>query len=179
MGEHVRDDELMDTAEATASAAVRRHVQACASCRERVDKVAEGWELAGQAEVPEPSPLYWESFKHQLGRRVGAQRWWRSAAWAPVLAAAAVLVIAAGVFLPRTEPVRPVTTLPAWSAALPAAEEDAGLVQLGALVADEPDELAALGGCSGLARCLSGLSEEETMALADALSQELGPESDL
>ena len=52
---------------------------------------------------------------------------------------------------------------------------EAGLAQLSLLDADG-DEWAAAG-CSGLSDCLSGLSEEETMELAEALSQELGAEA--
>lgn len=178
MLEHVRDDELMDAAEQTASADVRRHVEACASCRERVEEVAAGLDLARAADVPEPSPLYWEAFRRQLGRKVGAERQrWRPAAWAPALAAAAVAVIAIGLFTPNRPPAAPASTLPAWSAALPSAEDDGGLAQLSTLATEAED--VALAGCSGVADCLSGLSEEETMALADALSQELGTGSDL
>jgi predicted anti-sigma-YlaC factor YlaD len=177
MGEHVRDDELMDAAEGTASAVVRRHVEACVACRERVAEAAAGWEAARVADVPEPSPFYWEAFRRQLGRRVGAERRWRLAAWTPALAAAAVLAVGIGLFTRSPEPDRPADTLPAWTASWPAGEEDAGLARLGALALVDADEVAA--GCSGITRCLAGLSDEEAMALADALTQELGQGSDL
>jgi hypothetical protein len=173
----VRDDELMDAAEGTASAGVRRHVQACAACRERVQDAASGLDLARAADVPEPSPLYWEAFRRQVGRKVGAERRWRPAAWAPALAAAAVAVMAIGLLTPDRQALQPTSTLPAWSASLPSAEEEGGLAQLSTLATEAED--LALAGCSGVADCLSGLSEEETMALADLLSQELGTGSDL
>lgn len=173
MLEHVHDDELMDAAEGIASADVRRHVQACAACRERVEATASGLDLAQAADVPEPSPLYWEAFRRQVGRKVGAERRWRPAAWA----AAAVAVIAIGLLTPNRQPAQPTSTLPAWSASPLSAEDDSGLAQLSAL-ATEAEEIA-LAGCSGVADCLSGLSNEETMALADVLSQELETGSDL
>lgn len=173
MLEHVHDDELMDAAEGIASADVRRHVQACAACRERVEATASGLALAQAADVPEPSPLYWEAFRRQVGRKVGAERRWRPAA----LAAAAVAVIAIGLLTPNRQPAQPTSTLPAWSASPPSAEDDSGLAQLSALATDA--EGMALAGCRGVADCLSGLSAEETMALADVLSQELETGSDL
>jgi len=177
MGQHVRDDELMDAAEGTASVAARRHVEACAPCRERVAEAAAGWEAARIADVPEPSPLYWEAFRRQLGHRVGAERRWRRAAWTPALAAAAALAVGIGFLTRAPEPARPADALPAWTASLPAGDDDSGLARLGALASVDADEVAA--GCSGITRCLAGLSDEETMALADALSQELGQGSDL
>ena len=171
MIEHVRDDELMDAVEGTASAVVRQHVQGCAACRERVAEAAAGWELAREADVPEPSPLYWDAFRKQVGSRVGSERTWRSAVWVPTLAAAAVMALAIGWLKPGAGPRGPMPTIPAWSASLPPVGE-AGLAQLDALEPDGADEWAAAG-CSGLADCLSGLSEEETLDLAETLSLEL------
>jgi hypothetical protein len=177
MLEHVRDDELMDAAEGTASGGVRRHIKACPACRERVAEAATGWDLARAADVPEPSPLFWEAFRRQVGRRVGSERRWRPVVWAPALAAAAAATIAIGVLAPRPGAVQPVSTLPAWSASLTAGDEN-GLAQLGNLDAAEPDALAAAG-CRRLTECLSGLSEEETIALAEVLTDEFGTAEEL
>jgi hypothetical protein len=177
MSQHVRDDELMDVAEGTAPAAVRRHVEACGACRERVAEAAAGWDLAAGADVPEPAPVYWDAFRKQVGRRVGSERGSRPVAWLPALAAAAVIAIGVGWLKPALAPTRPVSTLPAWSAALPAPGEEAGLAQLGLDTATA--EEWAMAGCSGLADCLSGLSDEETVALTELLSRELEQGSDL
>jgi hypothetical protein len=174
MSFHVRDDELMDAVEGLASPATRQHVQACADCRERVAEAAGGWEMARAADVPEPSPLFWDAFRSQVGRRVGSERRWRSSAWVPALAAAAAVALAVGLGSLRGP--RPAVTLPAWSASLPA-DEDAGLAQL-VLDAGAAEEWA-VAGCSGLADCLSGLSEEETIALTESLRADLEPGSDL
>ena len=177
MLDHVRDEELMDAAEGTAAPDVRRHVSACAACREKVAEAATGWDLARAADVPEPPPLFWDAFRRQVGWRVGSERRLRPTVWAPALAAAAAATIAIGVLASRPGTVAPVSTLPAWSASLTGADE-AGLAQLDLLEAVEPDALAAAE-CRRLADCLSGLSEEETIALAEALSDELGPGDDL
>lgn len=168
MSEHVRDDELMEAAEGLASGDVRRHVAECTACGARVEEAAAGFDLAREAEVPEPSPLYWEAFRRQVRGRVAAERSWRRAAWVPALAAATVTAVAIGWLAPVDRPAGPAATLPAWSAALPADDE------LFALAALEEGAGAAVIGCTGLSDCLSGLSEEETIALAEALDEELG-----
>ncbi len=177
MLDHVRDDELMDAAEGIAAPDVRRHVLACAACREKVAEAAGGWDLARAADVPEPPPLFWDTFRRQVGRRVGSERRLRPTVWAPALAAAAAATIAIGMLAPRPGTVEPVSTLPAWSASLTGVD-DTGLAQLNLLDAAEPDALAAAE-CRRLADCLSGLSEEETIALAEVLSDEFGPGNDL
>ena len=168
MSEHVRDDELMDAAEGLAAPEVRRHVEDCATCASRVAAATEAWELAAEADVPDPSPLYWEAFRGKVRRRVAAERKWIRAAWAPALAAAAVTAFAIAWLAPARGPATPTPTLPAWSASLPADDE---LLALAAL--DDTAQAAAIG-CTGLSDCLSGLNEEETIALADVLSEELG-----
>lgn len=174
MLDHVRDDELMDAAEGTAAPVVREHVQACSACRDRVAEVSAGFDLARAADVPEPPPLYWDAFRRQVGRRVGAERLSRPAVWVPALAVAAVLALAIGWFGPGGAPEAPSATLPAWSASLPTDV----VAPLEALETVAPDDLA-WAGCRGLADCLSGLSDEEATALADLLSRELAAPSDL
>lgn len=171
---HARDDELLDAVEGVASEAVRRHVQGCAECFERVEEARHGWELAREAEVPEPSPLYWQAFRRQVGGRLGAERRLRRWLWAPALATAAALALAVGLLAPGAGPGGPTTesVLPAWSASLPAAEDDERLAVLAGLT-PPADELPVTAGCLGLAQCLSDLTEEETVALADVLRQEL------
>ena len=175
---HVSDERLLDALEGT-STADRAHVEACPQCRTRLDEAQAGLALAAGVEVPEPSPLYWESLRRQVSRRVdgeGARRggFWRRIPLGPALAAAAVL---AGIvtFLPRAarEPAPlPERHLPAWSA-LPPAEEDEGLDVLRA-VAPAVADAAPAAGCAGVAECVADLSDEESRVLADRLRQEIG-----
>jgi hypothetical protein len=168
MSGHVRDDELLDAAEGLAAPEVRRHVAACAACRARVEEAAAGFDLAREADVPEPSPLYWEAFRGKVRGRVAAERTWRRVAWMPALAAAAVTAIVIGWLAPKDRPVAPAATLPAWSASLPADDELLGLAAL------DESAAATMIGCRGLSDCLADLSEEETIALAETLGEELG-----
>jgi hypothetical protein len=170
MSAHVRHEDLMDVAEDVASPEARRHVEGCASCRARVETARAGWDLARDADVPEPPPLYWQAFRGKVRGRVAAERSWRRAVWMPALAAAALTAAAIGWLGPGRGPAAPAPTLPAWSASLPADDE---LIALATL--DEGTG-AAVTGCNRLSDCLSDLSEEETDALADALKEELGGE---
>jgi hypothetical protein len=174
MWRHVSDAELMDVVEGGASAGGSRHVLDCPECAARVEQARAGLVLAREAKVPEPSPLYWESFGRQLGSRISsgaAEPAWMRRGFAPALALAACLVVALGIALPtsRVAAPRAASPLPAWSA-LPPAEEDEGLEVLQAMsLGEEPSPLCQ----QGATECVEGLSEDESLALADALRQEL------
>ena len=170
---HVSDAELMDVIEGTASGDCSRHVAECRDCGARVDEARVGLGLAREAEVPEPSPFYWESFRRQVDGRIATTSpltaWKR---WAPVLTLAACLVVALGLLLPTSRVVAPPApaALPAWSA-LPPNEEDEGLEVLQAMTLSE--DVPSLSPGEGVAQHVEGLSEEESLALANALRQEL------
>lgn len=179
MWTHASDQDLMDVLEGAGSRGAFAHVEGCAQCRTRLDHAREGWMLARDAEVPEPSPLYWGAFRRQVGRRISdeapgasfGQRW----RLVPALAAAAVLVafmsfVPTGVWKRGAGPVGDEVSLPAWSA-LPSAGEDGGLFVIQAL-APTAEDLGAVAGCHGV-DCLSDLSDDETQALAEALRGEI------
>ena len=179
MAIHVSEERLLDVMEGTA-ADDRAHVEACPQCRARLAEAQDGLALATGVEVPEPSPLYWESLRRKVSRRLdeGDTRrpvWRRFGG--PALAAAAVL-LAVATFLPvaRREPAPMTSTperpLPAWSA-LPPADEDEGLDVLRAVAPAVVDATPAPG-CSGVADCVAALSDEESQILAERLQQEIG-----
>ncbi len=171
MAKHLSEERLLDVVEGAAAEDARAHVAACPACRRRVDEAALGLALAHEAEVPEPTPLYWEAFRRQVGRRILSEdrtSWrWRLV---PLLAAAAALiVIVPSLKAPAGGSLAPV--VPAWSA-LPPAEEDPGWVVLEGLAASDP-ELAPPREGRGVAELLGDLSEEESLALTDALRKKL------
>jgi hypothetical protein len=172
-GVHPTEAVLLDVLDGVAEGQARKHVAACAECAARVEEARQGLALASQADVPEPSPLYWEDFRSQVGRRISVERRSRRMVLAP-LAAAAVLAGAIA-FLPRGDhapsSVR-VATLPAWSA-LPPEDDDPGFGVLLALVG-RTEELATTVDCRGTEDCLADLSDEESRAVADLLGRELG-----
>jgi hypothetical protein len=168
MTRHVSDESLPDLAEGGGSDAERAHAPACGPCASRVEEARAALALARRADVPEPSPLYWEAMRRNVGRRISEESH-RSPLWArlvPVAGAATVVVVVVALTAGRThEPApSPEPTLAAWSA-LPPAEDDASLPVLEGLAVDMPD----LDEGRGLGAFLAGLSDEEGRALAESL----------
>jgi hypothetical protein len=179
MRTHVSDAELMDVVEGVAREGTLGHVEACRECRGRVEEAKAGLSLAAMADLPEPSPLFWEAQQRRVRERIDAvpvrRTWWPAA----VLATAAAAWVAVVVVGPRPEAVVPSVSpaLPAWSA-LPPAEDDPSyevLEGLGAQMANA----APLASCLDWAGCVAGLSDEESEELASALRAELGSEKSL
>ena len=176
MGTHVSEASLLEVLEGQ-DGADRVHVDSCARCGARLAEARAGLALASAADMPEPSPLYWDALRRQVGRRLDEPAE-RVARWQPwrvgsvLAAAAAVAAIATWLPVggppPRAQPEQP---LPAWSA-LPPAEDDAGLEVLEAL-APAVAEVVPVAGCAGMAECVVDLTDEESQALADRLRSEL------
>jgi hypothetical protein len=169
MTRHVPNESLPDLAEGGGREADRAHVQGCSSCAARVEETRAVVALARRAEVPEPSPLYWDAMRRSVGRRIAEEprrtpRW----AWlAPVAAATAVVaVFALATGRTHAPSPGPASVLPAWSA-LPAAEDDASLVVLEGL--EEEGGLGDVYEGRGVGPLLAGLSEDDYQALVDSL----------
>jgi hypothetical protein len=175
MWRHVPDDRLLDVVLGVADPQDRAHAAECERCRALVAEATQGLAVGSEVAVPEPSPLYWESFRAQVSRRLdeGAAPARRRFLTPALLAAAAVVAVVA--LLPTSgERVLPPSaapaTLAAWSA-LPQ-EDDPGLVALEGLQA-EPVDLAGAGACTDVTACLAAMSDEESGELADLLRAEL------
>lgn len=172
MNRHLSDESLLSLARGGGASAERAHVLACGRCAERVEEARAGLALARRADVPEPSPLYWEAMRRSLERRI-AEEPRRSPRWAwlaPLLATAAALtVVALTTGRAHAPAALPGPTLPAWSA-LPPAEDDASLEVLEGLAVADGD-LGRLDEGRGVAAFIAGLSDEEYRALADSLRE--------
>ncbi|MBI3932239.1 MAG: hypothetical protein HY317_02390 [Acidobacteria bacterium] len=175
MSKHLSEPDLLDVLEGRASGGARAHVGDCAACRARVEEASGGLERARRCDVPEPSTLYWEAFRAQVGRRIRDEAARRRRVWPAVAALAAGIAVV--VLLPGTVrgPRIHGQRLPAWSA-LPASEGDAGLLVLEGM-APTPEDLRAVAGCEGVADCLADLDDEESRALAAVLRGEIGGRS--
>jgi hypothetical protein len=94
MAKHLSAENLMDLVEGVGDGGARAHLASCSPCRSLLDEAVVGLAWAREAEVPEPSPLYWEAFRRQVGRRIVREvrtAWrWRLI---PLLAASAALVV--------------------------------------------------------------------------------------
>jgi hypothetical protein len=185
-GGHLPEEALIDVLEGVAAPDARAHASACAECSVRVAEAASGLELAREADMPEPSPHYWRSFRTQVGSRIEADpaSRWKQILMSPWLAAAAAVVAASALLIPRAMQETPsaspaaAVVLPAWSP-LPPAEEDPGLELLAAVVPGAT-ELGPLTECQGLGECMAEaatLSEEDSAELTDALRRALGAQS--
>lgn len=175
-GRHIRDDVWLDLMAGGGNPKDREHLRECASCRETLDEARQGWELAHDADVPEPSPLYWESFRRGVGQRIAQETpsprgGWFSLRWAVAMAAMVVLSLSTWSLSHRITGAltgRPAEVLPAWSA-LPPAESDPGL----SILADVDANDLAHASCRDVALCLADVSDEEGGQIADALRDEL------
>ncbi len=170
MTAHLSDDALVSLALGEGTAAERSHALSCEACARRVEEARGTLERVLQAEVPEPSPVYWEALRRGVSRRIAEDGHVarRSVIFVPLAAAAALLALLfAGQALPRKGPGEP--GLAAWSA-LPVVEEDEGLHVLEGL-ALASGELAEWNGADGLGAYLANLTDEESQALAETLRQ--------
>jgi hypothetical protein len=173
---HLRDDQWIDLAATGGTPDERRHLEGCGRCRETLADVSQGWDLAHEADVPEPSPLYWESFRRGVGQRISQERaprarWgslgfrWAVAATMFVTVSLSLLALKGQVGLERSAPS---AALPAWSPVL-STEADPGLSVLAAL--DSGD--LAHASCGDVALCLADVSEEEGERISQGLEKEM------
>jgi hypothetical protein len=173
---HLSEESTIDAVNGEAPPEVRRHLEACPECAARVTEARDALALAVGADVPEPPPLYWETFRTQIGRRVAEEPRRSLVPWlVPVLATAAAVLIAVS-FQRGGASVAPMPSaaavLPPWSA-LPPAEEDQGLAVLKAFELTDGNLEAALP-AESVAGALADLSDDESADLAEALRRELG-----
>jgi hypothetical protein len=179
MTRHASEGELVDLALGVGEGAHREHAASCAACASELARLEAGLALARKAEVPEPSPLYWEALRRNVSRAI-AEEPRPAAGWGRIVSlAAAALVVALAVTGGRA--LRPgghvpARVLPSWSA-LPAEADDPGLVVLEGVALSDGD-LTQWEEGRGLAAFLSELSEEDGRTLADGLQRRTG-EGDL
>jgi anti-sigma factor RsiW len=175
MMRHLSDEAAQDLAEGGGREASRAHVAECPRCAARVEEARAGLALARRAEVPEPSPLYWEAMRRNVERRIAEDprrtpRWAWLAPLAATAAAVAVVALTTGRTPGRAPSPEPV--LSAWSA-LPPEDEDVSLEVLEVLAAATGD-LGPIDEGQGVGAFVAGLSEEDVRALADTLRGQEG-----
>jgi hypothetical protein len=167
---HVSDEAVVDLALGAGTASERAHAESCEACARSVREAASALELARRAEVPEPSPFYWQALRHGVRQRIAEERQ-ETRRWGflvPLAAAGAVLaVLFSGPTLPVKGPLAP--GLAAWSA-LPLEEEDDGLRVLEGLALSS-DELAGWNRGEGLSAYLANLTDDESRVVAETLRE--------
>ena len=135
---HLSSQEFVTALDKELTPARREHLEACASCQEQVAELrALTEEAAHDADVPEPSPLFWDHFQTRVLTAVQSEEparnsWWTNWLDARTLVAigAVVVAVAASSVLYMSRAVAPV----------PDTLADAGGVEAGA-VADAATSL--------------------------------------
>ena len=70
---HLTDVEFIDLVDGTLAPARARHLDACESCRASASAIRETLSRAANAEIPEPSPLFWDHFSARVQEGVRAE----------------------------------------------------------------------------------------------------------
>lgn len=99
---HLKTDELIDRLYGLDDASSGKHLEGCADCRNRWNEM-----LRMKSELASPAPVSSEFLAAQrrnIYARLGEERKARMA-WAPALAAAALLAIGVAVYRPASTPV--------------------------------------------------------------------------
>ena len=104
---HFSESELLDAAEGRLAGDRQRHAGECVACARQVDDLRTVLARAVDAEVPEPSPLFWDHLSARVREEIAHEapsRWgWASGLrpWpvaATVAAVAIALLVMVGVF---------------------------------------------------------------------------------
>jgi hypothetical protein len=174
MARHLTEETIVEAVLGEAPAGAAEHAAGCPSCAGRLAEARAGLALAEKVEVPEPSPLYWQAFRRNVGQRIeddrrGTGRW-----WLPLAAAAAAALAIVVPTLRNSAPPASESLLPAWSA-LPPAEEDPGLEVILSLAEGEMTDAVfqVAAGDRAMTESLADLSAEEAAALERALGPHL------
>jgi len=199
---HLKDSEFADLIDGVLSAEGREHLDQCESCQARAAGLPAVLARASEADVPEPSPLFWEHFSARVASAIRDSSpqgvpatagfgWLRRPAVVWMSAAAVALLVLVTTLSRRSQPLElnaPAARVPTTDAAtLPPGvsidAEDLESDQAWALVRTAADDLewreedahaAGLSARPGSAdRAVLELSAEERIELARLLDDEL------
>jgi hypothetical protein len=182
---HVNTDELVDIAEGTRSEASAPHLAGCEPCRAQLHELRAMLSAARDADVPEPSPLFWDHLSSRVRDAVAAEaaprRWWLDlTAWTRVLmplsaVAVAGLLIAIMVNSRAPAPIAAPAVASVGEAGAPVellqdvAADDASLTLVASLIDDLDFDDAREAGLAP-----RGSAEHAVMHMSDSELRELG-----
>lgn len=180
---HLSNDDLLTAVDGETMHA--GHLSTCASCRNRIEELRQVLALAGEVDVPEPSPLFWDHLSKRVHEAVSAEPLPRPSLWrfefgwmAGAVGALAILAVGVAVTLRSGQPVNTIGP--------PAATGESAILSLDddsawALIADIASQMdwddareAGLIAAPGSAeRALGRMSQDEQRQVVELLQQEL------
>jgi hypothetical protein len=195
---HLTPEEFVDAVEGTRSEASLPHLAECLTCRRELAGLRSTMISAAEdADVPEPSALFWDNLSARVGVRIDAEpdrRWWlswaRPAVFVPLSAVALLVLVVA--LAPdwrsgRDRPAPGTRAVPATAAIIPAPGIDAAsdasdlaADPLLTLVSDlsanmdlESASDAGLADPDSAERAVTHMNTDELLALKQLLQMEL------
>jgi len=188
---HLSPEELLDLAEAArpeAASGSASHLAACAACRDSLADLREALQLVEpmDADVPEPSPLFWEHFSARVRMAIEAapqpswtERWlsWK-VVWLP--AAACLVLLTTAIMLRSPSAPQTLTEDAAVNSAtdpVPSTIDEPSWTLMTDLAADLDWDAAIEAGLTpapgGVDRAILDLSADERRELHRLVEQEL------
>jgi hypothetical protein len=196
---HLTSEQLVDLAEGVRTEASMPHLQSCDACRAQLAELRATVSAAGEVDVPEPSPLFWDHFSARVHDAVEAERangpssFWRWPSWRAVpwrigpLWIGSLAVVALGVGMMTRGRVSeapaargPIAVVLDSPAEPPVIADDASLSLVADLVSDLDWDAAVEAGLTTPiefdAGVVNALSDGERRELHQLLRTELGEE---
>lgn len=192
---HLSPDDCVSILEGQASPERHAHLEVCPSCHQLVEDLRSVWCVAASAEVPEPSPLFWDHLSTRIRLAIDAEAAPRPGLWARLLelawgrqpwmvltgaAAALAVAVIVGSRAWSPEPaVPPPSAVPTVALDMATQEPDRQASDeqwdlMVEMVAEVELDQADLGlGVGSADRAVDGLSDEERGELVRWLQQEI------
>jgi len=194
---HLKDDQLVDLAEGTLPESSAPHLASCEPCRRQLEEMRAVMSAAGEVDVREPSPLYWDHLSARVRDAVSvdapSQRPWADvAAWRRVLipawavAVASIIIVVAmnsRVADPPSSPQAPAAVVATNAEVVDlwndqASEDDESLTLMGGLSAGfdfDAVRQAGLAAGGSAEHAVTHMDGDELRELQRLLTQELAP----
>ena len=183
---HLTPDQLIDTLDKAAGADAQRHLEACPSCRAQLDELSLALRNSRDADVPEPSPLFWDHFSARVRAAVDAEaapsrpwpRWFSVPLLAP-LAGVAIVIAALAITLNRSTAPLPLELAESQGSDILLSDDGWTLVAdaVGDLDWDTASEAGLIVEPGTVDRVVMDLSTDEQRALTALLQAELRTKS--
>jgi hypothetical protein len=184
---HLSREDLLTRADGGAlTAAAEGHLRGCLDCQGEVAQLEVTLGRVREADVPEPSPLFWEHLAAHVGRAVAQEpspraaislpgwRWWAPASGLAAAVVALVVAVATPIDVPVTRPAAPAA---AQAVVASASEDESGgawALVVDVLAAADAGEGVDLGVAPSSAEfAAADLSDEDQARLVKVLNDEL------